>query len=416
MSTATGELAQLAPVRAVRAASAHLQSWIRASGSTRRAIGIAIGAVLGLHAILALVLAVSCGDLRCDDQGVNWYGSPPAGSGWQGLLVGPWLRGDAVYYAQIATDGYVPAGTTAGPLGVFYPLFPLLARGLMPVLGGQPVMAGLAVNAMLTVVALVLLRSLVGDEAGPRAARSVTMLICASPAAFFLLAPLSEATFFTFTLATVVAARRGRIGVASLLAVGATLSRDQGILVMIPLAAAALQRARARLAEGRCPLQWSDASLALAPLSFLAFQVYLTGHGYGQGTLGAEAVYMHTHLAAPWSSIAQSVALVVSRADAPELVNLVAVILLAASIPVMWRRLRRSDTAYAVASLLVVVCHVGGFSPLESALRFTVMTYPIWLLLGSVAWTTQRLRAAIPALAASSVLVAAGVAGFHMVQ
>ncbi|MGA8017151.1 MAG: hypothetical protein WCB85_14680 [Candidatus Dormiibacterota bacterium] len=372
--------------------------------------------VLAVHVVLGAFLVVACGDLHCNAAGVNWYGAPPATSGWQGLLVGPWLRDDAVYYAQVASHGYVSAGPGIGPLGIFFPLFPLLTRALMPLAGGDAVLAGLAVNALLTVAALTLLYGLIADDHGSTAGRVGLVLLAASPAVFFMLAPLSEAAFLTFTLATVLAARRGRIGLAGLLAVGATLSRDQGILVLVPLVFAVFERARARRGAGRLPLSWSDASLALAPLSFLGFQLYLPGHGYAGGTFAAELVYMHTHPAAPWVPLWESLRLVVSHADAAELVNLVAVVLLAASIPLMWRRLRPGDTAYAVVSLLVIISHVGGFSPLESALRFTVTVYPVWLLLGASVRTPRAVGRVLVILAASTVMVAVGVTGFHMVQ
>ncbi len=90
--------------------------------------------------------------------------------------------------------------------------------------------------------------------------------------------------------------------------------------------------------------------------------------------------------------------------------------LLAASIPLMWRRLRPGDTAYAVVSLLVIISHVGGFSPLESALRFTVTVYPVWLLLGASVRTPRAVGRVLVILAAATVMVAVGVTGFHMVR
>jgi hypothetical protein len=82
----------------------------------------------------------------------------------------------------------------------------------------------------------------------------------------------------------------------------------------------------------------------------------------------------------------------------------------------MWRRLRPSDTAYAAVSLLVIVSHVNGFSPLMSALRFCVLTYPVWVLLGRSLPSPQDLRRALVVLGALTLLVTLGISGYHMVQ
>jgi hypothetical protein len=386
--------------------------------SLRNQVVVAILFVVALRIVFAAVLIVSCSNNACGSTVPSWmwFKMPPATSGWQGFLVGPWLRNDAVYYAQIAVHGYTPAVSVPDPLGVFYPFFPMLSRPVLPLAAGDSVIAGLLVNTVLTVAAIALLYVLARDELGVSAAGRARLLLVLSPAAFFLLAPMSEAAFFTFTVAAVLAARRGRIFVASILAVGATLSRDQGILVVIPLAFAVFERWRDRHREGRFPLQMSDAGLLLAPLNLAGFEWYLWQNGWPGGSFRAEAIFMHAHVAAPWLTLWQAIVLVVTRLDAPELINLIAVVLLMLSLPFMWRRLRRADTAYAAASLLVVLCHVGGYSPLESALRFTGIVYPVWLLLGGMVERPKAVGRVALTLAALTLLTAGGISGYHMVQ
>ncbi len=365
MSATTQRLERtVAPWPATRAR--RILAWAQ-DGSLRNQVLVALLLVLALRIIFAAVLMVSCANDACGSTVPNWmwFRLPPATSGWQGFLAGPWMRNDAVYYAQIAVHAYTPAVSVPDPLGVFYPFFPMLSRVLLPVTAGDPVVAGLLVNTVLTVAAIALLYTLARDELGVTAAARARLLLVLSPAAFFLLAPMSEAAFLTFTVAAVLAARRGRILLASILAIGATLSRDQGILVVIPLAFAVLERWRDRHREQRFPLQWSDAGLLLAPLSFVGFQWYLWGHGWPGGSFQAEAVFMHAHAAPPWVALWQSIVVVVTRFDAPEFINLATVALVALSLPLMWRRLRRADTAYTAASLLIILFHVGGYSPLE---------------------------------------------------
>jgi len=381
-----------------------------------RAALLSVALMVGMRVVLGLIVAFSCGDGHCDTQGITWFGAPPAVSGWQGLLVGPWQRNDAEYYSQIALHGYLPPSSGIGPVGVFFPLFPLLIRAFMTFLGGDSILSGLVVNSLLTVIALTLLFRLVEADYGPRAGYRAQLVLGIGPAIFFLLSPLSEATFLTCTLAAVLAVRRERIVLAGLLAAGAALSRIQGILVMVPILIEVGLQARARLAAHERPLGWAHAILVLPPLCLVGFDVYVSGHGYPGGILLAEQVYWHSHLVVPGVAVWDSLHYVVAHGNVPELLNLLAVVALAISIVFMWRRLRPSDTAYAVASLVLIVSHVNGFSPLMSALRFCVLTYPVWVLLGRSLPSRQDLRRALVVLGALTLLVTIGVSGYHIVQ
>jgi len=399
-----------------RPVAGRITSWLRSRGPLQKAVLLSTVLVVGLHIVLGLALAISCGDGHCNSQGISWFGAPPATSGWQGLLVGPWQRNDAVYYSQIALHGYLPPGSGIGPVGAFFPLFPLLIRVFLTVLGGDSILSGLVVNALLTVIALTLLFRLVETDYGARAGYRAQLLLGMGPAIFFLLSPLSEASFLTFTLAALLAARRDRIVLAAVLAAAATLTRIQGILVMIPILIEVGLQARARLRGHRRPLRWSHAALALPPVCLLGFQWYVSGHGYPGGILTVDQVYWHDHTAFPGVVVWDSLQWVIAHGDVPELVNLLAVVALFVSIFFMRRRLRASDTAYAAASLLVIVSHLDGFSPLMSALRYSVMTYPLWMLLGRCLSSSRDLRRALVILGALTLLVAIGVSGYHMVQ
>ena len=389
---------------------------VRGRRPLEKAALLSVGMVVAMRVVLGLAVAVSCGDGHCDTQGITWFGPPPATSGWQGLLVGPWQRNDAALYSQIALHGYLPPSSGIGPVGVFFPLFPLLTRAFMSLLGGDSILSGLVVNSVLTVIALTLLFRLVETEFGEKAGYRAQLLLGVGPAIFFLLSPLTEATFLTFTLAAVLAARRERIVLASLFAAGATLARIQGILVMVPVLIELGIQARARLTANQRPFRLSHGSLVLPPACLLGFELYVTGHGYPGGILAAEQVYWHAHTVFPGVAVWDSLLWVFSHADIPELLNLLAVGALLVCIFFMWRRLRPSDTAYAAVSLLVIVSHVNGFSPLMSALRFCVLTYPVWVLLGRSLPSPQDLRRALVVLGALTLLVTLGISGYHMVQ
>ena len=66
-------------------------------------------------------------------------GMDPVSGGWQGWLLGPWQRWDALWYTSIASKGYDPADGSPA----FFPLYVLLVRWGGTLLGGDYLLAAL---------------------------------------------------------------------------------------------------------------------------------------------------------------------------------------------------------------------------------------------------------------------------------
>ncbi|MDO5628375.1 MAG: hypothetical protein Q4G43_08655 [Mobilicoccus sp.] len=84
---------------------------------------------------------------------------------------------DAFWYRQIVEDGYpevMPADPDSGRLWqnpwAFYPLFPMMTRGLMAVTGGSFAVVGSTLSLVLGGAAAVLIAVLLRDRVGPRVA------------------------------------------------------------------------------------------------------------------------------------------------------------------------------------------------------------------------------------------------------
>ena len=103
------------------------------------------------------------------------------------LLVAPLARWDSVWYLAIAHGGYdhEPARTA------FFPLYPLVTRGLGVVIGSDLV-AGVIVSLIAFGVALALLYRLAAIELGERRAELTVMLLAFCPVAYFFSAVYSE--------------------------------------------------------------------------------------------------------------------------------------------------------------------------------------------------------------------------------
>jgi hypothetical protein len=139
-----------------------------------------------------------------------------------------WDRWDSGHYVAIATNGYQHLWQTA-----FFPLFPLLERGLAVVVR-DPFIAGLLISNLATLgVFMVLYRLVAEDFDADRAWRAVFYL-AVFPTAFFLVAAYNESLFLLFALLSFYQMRRGRWWLAGLAGLAATLTRSSALVLIIP--------------------------------------------------------------------------------------------------------------------------------------------------------------------------------------
>src|SRR5215210_2817304 len=188
------------PARALAAArgSEALTAAWRVLWPTRLALfAVAVFAVLstGVHDANAL---------RFDEPVVTH----PFG-GFGDLVLSPLARWDSIWYLEIAREGY----GESGPRAAFFPLFPLIVRGLSFLGGGSPgavLVAGYAVSLGALLGALVLLWKLTVLELGRRLGSPTLLLLCVFPGALFLGAPYSESLFLLVSVGAFLAARTER--------------------------------------------------------------------------------------------------------------------------------------------------------------------------------------------------------------
>jgi hypothetical protein len=154
-------------------------------------------------------------------------------SGFGDLLVAPAARWDSVWYLMIARNGYGTRHSHAQ--AAFYPLYPLLMRVVGWVVG-SPLVAGILVSLVCFLGALVLLHRLAALELGLRDARATVLLVAFFPTALFFSAVYSESLFLLVTVGAVLAARRGRWAWAGALGGLAALTRNSGVVLLVPLA------------------------------------------------------------------------------------------------------------------------------------------------------------------------------------
>jgi hypothetical protein len=240
----------------------------RSRGAT--AVALTAFAVSRVVVLLAGVFAVELAGVRWenavayDPEGVT----RPFGA-LGDTLVAPAARWDAVWFLDIADDGY------DGQRAAFFPLYPLLVKAA-GALTGSAVVGGIAVSLAALLVALVLLHRLVALDFGDEVASLTVVLVAVCPAALWFGAVYSESLFLALSVGAVYAARTDRWALAGLAGGLAAATRSAGLVLLVPLAIlwwTARRDAPARQ-RGLTPLShlgW----LALVPAGLVAFCVAL---------------------------------------------------------------------------------------------------------------------------------------------
>jgi hypothetical protein len=258
---------------------------------TRAAWAWGAGAWLVLRLVSTFTAAASTAWLRAGPTvPVPGY-APPELSWITERLAGVWLRADALWYLSVATGGYTDPGTYA-----FLPAFPMAVRTVTPLAGGNELVAALVVANAACLLGFVLLYRFVDGLLGPGAARVTVAGLALFPTAFFLVAPYGEPVLLAAGAGALLAAQRGRWGLAAVAGAVAALSRPFGVLLALPLAGLAVGRGRRAWAAPAGPLAG-----AAAWASFVAAEL-----GHPLAALQVQETWQRV-TAAPWATVSDAV-------------------------------------------------------------------------------------------------------------
>lgn len=309
------------------------------------------------------------------------------------LLFSVWQRWDALWYQQIATEGYHAGNNTAA----FFPLFPLLSRiASLPFLGNV-VLGELAITTVACIAAFVLLYRLARIEIGRRAAVVAVLLVALSPVGFFLLAPYTEALFLATTVASFWFARTRHPWLAGIAGGAAGLTRLQGGLLLLPLGYLAWRDLRAgRLAPRDAPAWVLPAGGVFLALAYPRLVVGETGSPFDlQQAWGAR-------LAPPWQSMGDALGHIVRTGDPIEVLNIISVVGLTILGVYGFRKLPLEYGLYALASLtLLWLRDTENLSPLMSAARYSLVIFPCFMIAAMLLRSRRGVAAGLLAISAA---------------
>jgi hypothetical protein len=191
----------------------------------------------------------------------------PELEGWRMYVIQPLRNWDGFWFSLIATEGYgFHPATTA-----FWPLYPWSMRFVSELTGMTVEVAGLLLANAAFFAALVVLQRLARLEWGDAVARRAVILLAFFPTAYYFSAVYSESYFLLFSLLAFYWARTGRWWQAGLAGALAALTRNLGVVLVLPLAVIFLRQ------HGWDPRRWSwrVAGTALPALGPAVYFTYL---------------------------------------------------------------------------------------------------------------------------------------------
>jgi hypothetical protein len=333
-----------------------------------------------------------------DGSGVPGWAPPVPAPG--GASLGSSLeRWDALWYLRISEDGYRAGDGSAA----FFPLYPLLVRGLSELWGGHPLPAALLLSHGAWLAALVVLVRALADDLGAPRARAAVLLLALFPTAFFFYAPYPESLLLLLSVTALWSARRGRWAVAGGAAALASATRAAGLVVMLPLAFEVFRAARARRPDNPFAGALGAPLVALlaAPLGTVLYLLYWqVRFGDPWAPLTQQALWLRQPTW-PWDTLLSATSTAWDSLGAwPRSYHLLDWLVVVPLVVVaLWTtsRLPPAYRLYVWGSLLVPLCFVWPGRPLMSVPRFLLLVWPLFAGLASLL-TRPLTRAAVLAV------------------
>ena len=308
------------------------------------------------------------------------------------------LAWDGDWYDAIADQGY---GRLPAEAVRFFPLFPMLGRGLGWVLAGNQ---GLALILIANVAALVggmLIYRLALEEKGDEAlARRAAWFFALFPGAFVLVWGYAEGLMLVAIIGAFLALRRRAWWWVGVLGVVAGLSRPLGLFLVLPVLWEATRDWRET--DGR--ERWARlAAVAGAPLGVLAYLTYTAVEGDGFFAPMTEQSPYRGAITDPISRLAHAAGDMVTPDRLGDAVHPpMAILIIVLSVVVV----RSWPLRYALFAVPVVLVSLSAesFNSLE---RYGLNAFPLVLALATVTRNKQVDRTAIALGAAGIVALSA---------
>ncbi|MBB5867645.1 Gpi18-like mannosyltransferase [Allocatelliglobosispora scoriae] len=299
-----------------------------------------------------------------------------------------WHRWDTTWYLLIADVGYHADDRAAA----FFPLYPMLVRGIAPLVPDNTIVAALLVSSLATIAALTVIHRLTVGALGEDDARRTVFYLMAFPTAFYLLAAYNESLFIALAAGSLYCMRRGQWWWAGLLAGFASATRLAGVLLGLAFAYEYLRQAGFSWRR----IRWNVLAAVLVPGGLFAYMAYCAAElGNPTAFLKAQEAWSRAEFEWPWTTAGKIFEMLGSTNsylhpdDIRNIANLTAAVvtltLLVLALVGPWKL--GHEYAYLVIFATMVVLlplthPLATYYPLSSLWRYVLECIPAFMVLG----------------------------------
>jgi hypothetical protein len=338
------------------------RSWVAANAAP---LGVFAASRAGLCLLMYLSLAL----LPARD-GAFWRAYP------ENLLLDGWVRWDAAWYYDIAAQGYtnMPVHEQVQRDTAFFPLYPLLMRGLSAIIPDLYI-CGLVISNLAFLLALILIYRLASARYDASVAQRAIVLLAIYPFSFFFSAVYSESLFLLAAVGALALGEQRRWGWAALSAAAAGATRLVGAMLVLGLLLLYLDQISFDWRRIRLDILWLPAGL----LGTLGYMIFLAAR-FGSPFQFAESQYVPgwgagTGLASAWHTIGglSPAAILAGQYRAMDLIHLLLLPPALALAALAARKLSIAYAAWSIATLLV------SFALWRSMGRFIAVAFPLFI-------------------------------------
>jgi hypothetical protein len=294
---------------------------------------------------------------------------------------------DGLWYMELVRNGYpsvIPPDVTyhvPEARAAFFPMFPLLGRVFDTVLPGGDSFAVLTMNAILGLIAVVLIALIAQRLYGERVGRTTATLVALFPGSFVLSFAYSEALMIVLAAACMLMLIDHEWVAAGVFAALVTATRPNGVAIIVACAVAAYFAIR----DDR---DWSSlASVLLAPIGFITFQVWLGQHtGEAGAWFRVQREAWGEGASFGWTAVTNTAEAVTSPMSSPtDTITAISVATTIALVVLAWKAgLPWFLTLYSWAILALMLAP----ATVTARPRFLFTAFP--LLIGAARWYEHR--------------------------
>jgi len=313
----------------------------------------------------------------------------PLGQWLNRAILSPWLRWDAVWFERIVTQGYSATDGTAP----YHPLYPWLATPLK-YLGISPVLSLLIISSLAGIAFLFIFYRLMKLELTPKEAFFGILLFTLVPVAFVLYAPYAEALFLLLAALCIYWSRKKSWWLAGLAGGLAVLTRQQGIILLLPVALelwedadrkiiVLIKKWKSWLALGLIPmgmvvwLAYRAINLNDIQANFSSFQSFIFSFVISPSTM---QVISAQRFIWPWQAAYLALTQLITHPDIDLWINMLTSSIFLLILALAWRNMRLSYKVYCLAITLVSFSYyTGPIHPYMGLPRHLLLAFPVFV-------------------------------------